>query len=271
MTDALKKQIVCICFVVIAASLLTGCQSYTTPGGAADLSLFAKKELVTIPPGTSTTTPQDYPRYPTGGDQGSTIEVSRLKPTASFPVNMVAVRVQESGYESYTNKGYGHGGYSVITIRDIEKDEDFDRIGKLSGIAQISPLSRLLLPEHLHSDKELRQAAGRLRADMILIYTLETDFYDRDSSTPLSIISLGLAPTIKVRVTTTISAMVMDTRTGYIYGILEETSRKEQAAAFLTTQNAFDELRQKTERQAFELFLDEFEVLWKNIANQYWK
>ena len=80
-----------------------------------------------------------------------------------------------------------------------------------------------------------------------------------------------MAPTIKVRVTTTISAMVMDTRTGYIYGILEETSRKEQAAAVLTTQNAFDELRQKTERQAFELFLDEFEVLWKNIANQYWK
>lgn len=271
MNVAMKKQTACICFVLLAASLLTGCQSYTTPGGAADLSLFAQEKLVTIPTGTGSTIPQDYPRYPTGGDQGSAVEVSRLKPAASFPVNMVAVRVQESGYTSYTNTAYGHGSYSVVTIRDIEKDEDFDRIGRLSGIAQISPLSRLLLPEYLQSDKELRQAAGRLRADMILIYTLETDFYNRDSSTPLSIISLGLAPTIQVRVTTTISAMVMDTRTGYIYGILEETSRKEQAAAVLTTQNAFDELRQKTERQAFELFLDEFEVLWKNIANQYWK
>jgi hypothetical protein len=271
MTDAGNKPIVYICFVIIAASLLTGCRSYTTPGGAADLSLFARKELVTIPPGTSTTTPQDYPRYSTGGNQGSTIEISQRRPTASFPVDMVAVRVQESGYTSCTNTAYGRGNYSVVTVRDIEKDEDFDRIGKLPGIAQISPLSRLLLPDYLHSDKELRQAAGRLRADMILIYTLETDFYDRDSSTPLSIISLGLAPTIKVRVTTTISAMVMDTRTGYIYGILEETSRKEQVAAVLTTQNAFDELRQKTERQAFELFLDEFEVLFKNITNQYWK
>ena len=106
---------------------------------------------------------------------------------------------------------------------------------------------------------------------MILIYTLDTDFYDRDSSTPLSIITLGLAPTVQVRVTTTISAIVMDTRTGYIYGIAEETARKEQTAAALTTQNAFDQLRQKTERQAFELFLDEFEVLWKNILSRYWK
>ncbi|MHC4281775.1 MAG: hypothetical protein ACYSWZ_02200 [Planctomycetota bacterium] len=104
-----------------------------------------------------------------------------------------------------------------------------------------------------------------------MIYTMDTDFYDSDASTPLSIITLGLAPTIQVRVITTISAMVMDTRTGYIYGVLEETARKEQAAAAFTTQNAFDQLRQKTEREAFEMFLDEFEVLWKNILNQYRK
>jgi hypothetical protein len=132
-------------------------------------------------------------------------------------------------------------------------------------------LSRLLLPNYLQSDKELRKAASRLQADMILIYTMDTDFYDSDASTPLSIITLGLAPTIQVRVITTISAMVMDTRTGYIYGVLEETARKEQAAAAFTTQNAFDQLRQKTEREAFEMFLDEFEVLWKNILNQYRK
>ena len=138
---------------------------------------------------------------------------------------MVAVRVQESGYESYTNKGYGHGNYSVVTLRDIEKDEDFDRLNKLAGIAQISLLSRLLLPNHLKSDRELRNAASRLQADMILIYTLDTDFYDRNSSTSLSIVSLGLAPTVQVRVITTVSAMVIDTQTGYIYGIVEETAK----------------------------------------------
>lgn len=271
MSDAKNKSAVCICFVIIGTIILTGCQSYTTPGGGADMSLFTDKELVTIPTGESIAAPQGYPEYRTGDNQGSTIEITKRKPTANFPVNMVAVRVQESGYTSGTNKGYGHGSYSVVTVRDIEKDEDFDRINKLAGIAQISPLSRLLLPNYLQSDIELRTAASRLQADMILIYTLDTDFYDRDSSTPLSIISLGLAPTIQVRVITTISAMVMDTRTGYIYGILEETARKEQTAAVFTTQNAFDQLRQQTERGAFEMFLDEFEVLWKNILTQYWK
>jgi len=269
--DTVNKSIVYICSVIIGIIMLSGCQSYTTPGGGADMSLFADKELVTVPTGERIVTPQDCPKYRTGDNQGSTIEITKRKPMAQFPVNMVAVRVQESGYTSRTNRGYGHGNYSVVTVRDIEKEEDFDRINKLTGIAQISSLSRLLLPSYLQSDKELRKAASRLQADMILIYTLDTDFYDRDSSTPLSIISLGLAPTIQARVITTISAMVIDTRTGYIYGILEETTRKEQIAAVFTTQNAFDQLRQKTEREAFEMFLDEFEVLWKNILNQYWK
>jgi len=235
------------------------------------MSLFTAKKFVTPPSGQGTAAPQGYPEYQTGNNQGGTIEITKRKPMARFPVNMVAVRVQESGYTSLTNESYGRGNYSIVTVRDIEKNEDFNRINKLTGIAQISPLSRLLLPDYLQSDNELRKAASRLQADMILIYTLDTDFYDRDSSTPLSIISLGLAPTVRVRVITTISAMVMDTRTGYIYGIAEETAREERSAAAFTTKNAYDQLRQKTERRAFEMFLDEFEVLWKNISNRYWK
>jgi len=235
------------------------------------MSLFTEKEFVAAPGGKSIAAPEGYTEYSTANNPGNTIEIVKRKPTAKFPANMVVVRVQESGYTSCTTKGYGRGNYSVVIVRDIEKDEDFDRMNKLAGMAQVSPLSRLLLPSYLQSDRELRKAASRLQADMILIYTLDTDFYDSDTSTPLSIITLGLAPTIQVRVITTISAVVMDTRTGYIYGIVEETAREEQAAAAFTTQNAFDQLRQKTERRAFELFLDEFEVLWRNILNQYSK
>ncbi len=212
----------------------------------------------------------NYPVYATTGNH-STIGIANRKPMARFPANMVAVRVQASGYCSRTTKGYGRGNYSVVIVRDIEKDEDFDRIKNLPGIAQISPLSRLLLPVHLESDKDLRKAAARIQADMLLIYTLDTDFYNSDISTPLSIISIGLAPTINVRVTTTISAIVMDTRTGYIYGMVEETAQKDQTAAALTTQNAYDLLRRKTERRAFEMFIDEFDVLWKNIIDQHMK
>ena len=261
MTTAGNNRLVCICFIVIGSLMLGGCASYTTPGGGADMALFTDGDPETAPAAGITATPK----------KDGTIEIHKRKPMAEFPVNMLTVRVQESGYNSRTNTGYGRGKYSVLTVRDIETEDDFVRINKLVGIAQVSPLSRLLLSDNLQTDEELRKAASRLQADMILIYTLDTDFCSTDSSTPLSVISLGLAPTIKVRVITTLSALVMDTRTGFIYGILEETARNEQTAAVLTTQDAFDQLRQKTERQAFELFLDEFEVLWKNISTQYWK
>lgn len=269
MSNIKSESIVYSFLLIVTAIMLSGCTSYATPGGPADMSLFSTDKFTTIPQGDFTPPPQGGNKYHTAGNED--IGITRRRPTAKFPVNMVTVRVQEPGYESATNKGYGLGNYSVVTVRDVEKDEDFDRMGKLHGIAQVSPLSRLLLPSYLRSDKELRKAAARLQADMILIYTLDTNFYDRDKSTPLSIITLGLGPTIDVRVISSVSVLVMDTRTGYIYGLVDEAADKQQTAAVLTKQNAFDQLRQKTERKAFEMFLDEFEVLWRNIVRQYRK
>lgn len=269
MSNVKSESIVYSLILIFTAIAVSGCTSYTTPLGPADMSLFATEKFTTIPQGDFVPPSQGGDKYHTAG--GEDIGITRRRPTAKFPVDMVTVRVQEPGYESATNKGYGLGNYSVVTVRDIEKDEDFDRIGKLHGIAQVSPLSRLLLPSYLQSDEELRKAAARLQADMILIYTLDTNFYDRDKSTPLSIITLGLGPTINVRVISSVSALVMDTRTGYIYGLVDETAEEQQTAAVLTKQNAFDQLRLKTERKAFEMFLDEFEVVWRNIVGQYRK
>lgn len=236
-----------------------GCSSYTAPGGPAEMSAFLEKggvqgEVIEIV-----------------DDRGQVVKVFGRKPTAKFPANMVIVRVQESGYRSYTSESYGEGRFSVLFVRDIEKEEDFARLNRLAGVAQISPLSRLLLPQYLQSEKDLRVAATRLQADMILIYTLDTQFYRTDKSTPLTVISLGMGQTIDVRVTTSVSALVMDAKTGYIYGTVEETAREDRTTAALTTKNAYDQLRLKTERRAFEQFLDEFEVMWKKIVGQHLK
>ena len=264
------KSILRIFLLAVGVIIVAGCSSYTTPGGGAEMSVFAERSFAeTKGESLTTTLPSGHTIYET--PSGGTIEILKRQPTAKFPANIVTVRVQEAGYISYTNKAYGQGNYSVVTVRDVEKDEDFERLSKLHEIAQLSPLSRLLLPSYLESDKELRQAASRLQADMVLIYTIDTDFLDRDKSTLLSIITLGLGPTIEVRVISTVSALVLDTRTGYVYGIVEETAKSEQTTAAITTQNAFDKLRLKTEREAFEKFLDEFEVLWKNIVQQYRK
>ncbi len=248
-----------VCYLLIIAFCLAfpgGCSHYTAPGGPAKLSVFTEQagitgEVIEIL-----------------DDQGKVVKIVGRKPTAEFPANIVIVRVQESGYRSYTSESYGEGRFSVVFLRDIEKEEDFERLNRLAGVAQIAPLSRLLLPQHLQSEKDLRVAATRLQADMILIYTLDTQFYRTDKSTPLTVISLGIGQTIDVRVTTSVSALVMDAKTGYIYGTVEETAKEERTTAALTTKNAYDRLRLKTERQAFEQFLDEFEVMWKDIVER---
>lgn len=127
-------------------------------------------------------------------------------------------------------------------------------------------MNRLLLPERLQSDRELRTAAAALHADMILIYTIETDFHSEDQATPLSVVTLGLSPTVKVYVNTTVSALLMDTRTGYIYGLAEGVAHHDQTAAWWTNRDAVDQSRRKTERAAFEDLIGELESLWPKVA-----
>lgn len=253
------KSACCVLMVALCGVFLSGCSHYTAPGGPANMALFAKQPGETGAP------------VEVIDEQGNVIRIVERKPTAKLPANIVFVRVQEPGYRSDTTRSYGEGKFSVVFARDIEKDEDFERLSRLAGVAQMSPLSRLLLPGNLQSEKDLRVVASRLQADMILIYTVDTKFYRTDTSTPVTVISLGMGQTIHVRVITLVSALVMDARTGYIYGTVEETAREERTTAALTTKNAYDRLRLKTERQAFEQFLDEFEVMWRDIVERHLK
>lgn len=217
----------------------SGCSSYRTPGGGADFAVFADHDIKAI--------------------------LDR-KPASPFPANLAIARVQEPHYRSYTAKGYGRGRFSVVTVRDVETEKDFNRIAELPEVAQVVPLNRLLLSDELESDRQLRQAAASLHADMLMLYTFDTDFFVGDALRPLTVITLGLSPNKQVRVTTTASAILIDVRTGYVYGSCEITSRKEQLASAWTSGDVVDHSRLKTERQAFDDLLGEFEGLWKSVV-----
>ena len=230
-------------FLMLAPACLvgSGCSSYRTPGGGADFAIFADQDIKTI--------------------------LDR-EPVSPLPAHLAVVRVQEPRYRSYTAEGCGHGRFSVVTVRDVETEEDFDRIADLPEVTQVVPLNRLLLSDQLDSDLQLRQAAASLHADVLLVYTFDTDFFVGDALRPLTVVTLGLSPHRRVRVTTTASAILVDVRTGYVYGSCETTIRKEQLASAWTSSDAVDNSRLKTERQAFKSLLDEFEGLWRNVVNE---
>jgi hypothetical protein len=258
----IKNVIIAVCLVTPIAFIFSGCSYYQVPSkGVAMKSFSAEDKLTYIPvPGKEA---------PNSGVVD--IQIQDRRPTATFPASIVYVRVQEPGYKSYTNAGFGSGNYSVITLMDIEEEGDFEKLAKLHDIDQITRVNKLLLPKSFNNDKELREVAARLNSDMLLIYTVDTMFFNVNQSAALTVISLGLFPTNDVHIVSTVSAVLMDTRTGYIYGTIEETAKENITSGALTTKEAVDKLRLKIERQAFVKFLEEFEQLWAKIVKAYKK
>ena len=199
---------------------------------------------------------------------GSVVEVINKRPLANLPTAIAVVRAQAPGYRSLTSDGWGTGAYCVVTSRDIDQmDEVLGALAKLPMIEGLAPLNRLLLPSEFHSDLELRQAAAALHADMLLIYTLDTTFEVEDVVAPLTVVTLGLSPNEVAHVSCTASAVIMDTRNGYVYGIAEATDRQQQLASAWTSQAAVDQTRRRVESQAFKKLGENLEITWMGVVN----
>jgi len=233
-------------FLAAGLASLTGCASYIAPGARADLQAFAPASIQ---------------------------EGFAAKATAPFPASIAFVRVQAPTYTNYrlqqAGGAYGSGRYSVITTREVEDESQIERIARLPQVTGITSINRMLLPQKLEGDKELREAAARLQADLLFVYTFDTAFFETDLAKPLTVISLGLSPTRKVYVATTLSALLIDTRTGYVYSTYETTKKAETLSTSWGSSNAADEARRENERQAFEQLVGEFANAWPRLLERH--
>jgi hypothetical protein len=177
--------------------------------------------------------------------------------------------VQAPGYQSDSAQSYGEGNYCVITTRDVESEKDWKRLAKLPMVTGVAPINRLLLPHQLNSDLELRQAAASLHADILLIYTIDTTFHVEDHATPLTVLTLGLSPNQTAQVVSTASAVLMDTRNGYLYGFSESTEKGFQLTSAWTTQSAIEDARKRTESKAFEKLSQGMEGTWSTVIRNF--
>jgi len=244
----LSIRVLFLAIAFAATMILSGCAHYIPPSGRANFSNFA-------------------------GASSSTMQESfAAKPAAMFPASIGIVRVQAPMYENYyvEREGgvYGTGRYSVVTVKEFEEDADFQRIEKLPQVGGVTGISSLLLPGNLQSDKELREAAARLKADMLLIYTFDTSFHDNDKSVALATITLGLSPTRKVFVHVTASALLMDTRTGFIYAALETNEKRQLTSNVWESRESADRARQEAEQAAFKALIGEFEKSWPQVVER---
>ena len=194
-------------------------------------------------------------------------ETLAKRPLATLPTSIALVRVQAPDYRSSTAQGWGQGSYCIVTTQDIENmDAAIQKVRALPMVSGLAPLNRMLLSSQLTSDMELREAAAALHADMLLVYTLDTTFTVEDAAAPLSFVTLGLSPNEMAHVTCTASAVLMDTRNGYIYGVAEATDHQNQLASAWTSEAAVEQTRRRTESKAFEKLVGELQTTWTGVV-----
>jgi hypothetical protein len=233
--------------------LCTGCaQTYVTPGRAAPMQLFGA-------------TPQEQKNNADFGIQS----ILDKKPLAAFPASIAVVRVQATDYQSRTNCGYGSGQYSVVTTRDVEADADMSRLSAFPMLRGVATLNRLVIPGTLNSDFELRQAAAKMHADLLVIYTIDTQFIEKSRANALTLLTLGTTTTDNTRILSTASAAILDTRSGYVYGLAEGTHRLEQHRNAWKTEDEVDQDRRHTESLAFHDLIQNLGSTWNAVVAQY--
>ena len=86
---------------------------------------------------------------------------------------------------------------------------------------------------------------------------------------PLQTIGLGFLPNRESHVDATVSAMVVDVRSGYIYGTAEITATRSQRSDFWGTRKAIDKARTDAERAAFERAVGQIVALFGDINGKY--
>lgn len=228
--------------LVVAMFGLTACMTYTTPGGGVSLANISNYDIE---------------------------KAFEREPAATFPANMAMVRVQATGYASMSTRGYGYGNFTVVTTRDFETEADFETLASVEGIANIAPLTRILIPENLVDTESLRISAAQLKADLLLLYTIDTAFRtDKGQVGPLQTLSLGFLPNRKSHVDATTSAMVLDVRTGFVYGTAEFSATESQRSDFWGTEAAIETARFAAEKASFRGAVEEMQTLLKRIVEE---
>jgi hypothetical protein len=191
------------------------------------------------------------------------------QPASAFPAVVAAMRIQGPGFREGDRRGLwapADGKAVVVTVRDVERQEDFDRLAKLPLVSAVIPVNGLAAPSRISSETDLRAAAGSVHADLLLLYTIDTTWRTETTLPLVGGLTLGAFPNRSAVVTSTAAGALLDVRTGYVYTLAEATNHQEQIANTWTSDSAVDQTRRRTERKAFEGLLDSFERSWPRVV-----
>ena len=254
-TAVKRRHLHTLLLLLIAACVLTGCNSHVVTPAGADMRTFGLVESA-------------YTRKTQTTD--AIAQALELKPLARFPATIAVVRVQSAAkHSSAGGVSYGRGAYRVILTPTVEKQEHHDALAGLPMVNGVVRLNRLVLGENLSSDKQLRTAAARLRADLLLVYTINTEWTIDNDAEPLDAITFGLSRYKNIRVTSTATALLLGTHNGYIYASSEVMRDKEYKDNAWRNASQIEEAQEELEQQAYDGLVESLVQSWPQLVKAY--
>lgn len=221
----------------------SGCASYVTPGGPARLDQINRADIA---------------------------EVASRQPTVKFPARLAIVRIQAPDYKSLSTEAYGSGRFTAITTQELLTDEQLEAVSKWPSVAAVVPVTRLTIPARLDSVDDLRVAGARVQADILMVYTIDTTFRIQGKGYgPLTAISLGIIPDRDAYITATASAVLIDVRSGFVYGVAEATAKTSGLTNVWESSNTVDRKRIQAEEDSFTQLMDQVAKTWAGVSRQY--
>lgn len=214
-----------------ALAICAGCARYTTPGGPAPLAQLA----------------------PAG---------SAAQPTLSLPATFSVVRVQAADYRSASALRIAGGAFSLITEPQTPV---LDAVAGWPQVERAAALPRSLLPPELGTLDDLRLAAVKDLADVLLVYTLDTRFEAGGQPiAPLDTVSPDRAPGAEPRILTRASALLLDARTGFRYGAADADAAMD--ALDWRSAEALERQRRDAEQRALDALLAHLLTQWRALG-----
>jgi hypothetical protein len=157
-----------------------------------------------------------------------------------------------------------------MLTQELMSEPQMEAMLKWPSVAGVASVTRLTIPSRLDSIDDLRLAGAKIQADILVVYTIDTSFRIQGRGYgPLTAISLGMVPDRDAYITATASAILIDVRSGFVYGVAEATARTAGLTSVWGTRDTVDRKRMEAEEESFSQLLDQMAKTWSGIVKQY--